>query len=380
MKKITIIFLIFLGNIQANSQAFWSNFYLEDELSDTCNAYVGIDNNWPEWQTSHGSVNIKKEDLLLGEYYAHFEAKNTDGVERSEGIFSECEFKCGRQYEIIIKIGATTYNNEYFEVCAANNLYQRNDICSLGKIPSTSLDSTKILKILDESVWGKTTTVVDTFRPDDNYKYLWLLNRVETSNSSSEFYVSSINIYDIGKWDTIAPTTPELSIYGSVNHIFSGWYSIRLSWTESSDNACLKGYYINNEQLLTNNSQRDTVITFWVNECQTKYFHIEAVDFAGNISERSTVSYTRPIGGVSVLVLNKDFTNKKRTIKEATQKVKLNPGFKFYANPTNEYFIARIAQCSNSKNDSIVQDSVKKIFCFNKYSGYNNKSNCKNTI
>lgn len=59
--------------------------------------YVGIDNNWPEWQTSHGSANIKKEDLLLSEYYVHFKAKSTDGIERSEGIFSECEFKSKRQ-------------------------------------------------------------------------------------------------------------------------------------------------------------------------------------------------------------------------------------------------------------------------------------------
>lgn len=83
------------------------------------------------------------------------------------------------------------------------------------------------------------------------------------------------------------------------------------------------------------------------------------MDAVGNLSEPITVSFTRPASGPNSIVLNKDYTNKNRLIKEATDVVKLQPGFKFNANETNEFFIARIAQCSSSKNDTIIQDTVK---------------------
>jgi len=344
-----IIFIFIFFNLNSQNLNILFNTYRFYNKSDSCNFFILKDN---DWHVSNGSPFLIKNNQ--GNYNACFEGKHRFS-EQSEGIFTKYNFECGHSYSVSIIISSTYTNGEKFQVCAANKLVQKNDKCNLGTIPSKP-DTCVILNIKDLNIYTNDLTItIDSFVPKKNFSQLWLLSR--SAAFGSEFYVSSISIYDNGKWDTQKPEKPRIKSF-SLYKTFWNFYTVNVSWDKAVDNCCIKGYYFDDYSFT---HRTDTTLNnIWIRPCTNYSVKVEAVDGAENISDPS-IQYTKtPPTGKTFILLDKDFSKTSKVKKEATQAISFRSGFKYYPKKADSYFTASLIECPCTKDEQNIDTDTLK--------------------
>jgi len=355
-KYILLTLFLILNFAVLSQNNFIINFNEYADLEPSCNAFKYEDTTNINIKASHGSPQIKV--LYEVDYYnAYFKSTNID-KEKSEGIFFKYNFNCAHSYDIKIYIGSTTSSHENtFEIYAANGLVERDDKCLEGTIPKIT-NKQKILEVINNQVYGSPTFIeLKEYIPDNNYNYLWMLSR--SISGTSEYYIQSIEIWDNGVWDTEKPDAPNMEVRIEKTPM-PYIYDIYYSWETPNDNSCIKEYHLNGNYIPGNQTGEFEFGKFLI-PCKEYRFSILAVDAADNFSEVTYVNVFAPPNEPDFLVLDEDFTNKDEVLKEATYSIKLKPGFKYIANETNDYFIARIAQCPLEAKKNDLQNNIDTL-------------------
>ncbi len=358
MKKFILFVFVLCVNI-ANAQSDSINLEFKDlNLVYSCNAFK----NQPNWKVSHGSPSYNNP-------YVYFVSDNTG----SDGLFKKFVFRCGFNYELEFEVHKPNYwGDAVLNIYAANELTEHIETtCITNHYLNLNEDKIEKIAVLDDRN-EYYHVKIENWTPTSYYSYIWLTSSCCTSSDS--IGISKIIVRTKEQFDTIPPTAPtNLKLVRIENNYPNYNQKALITWDKSTDNLCDISYYLT---LIKNDSYHNfsTTNNFYLfnnipANCKPLKLYIIAKDYSGNLSERSKnlIFYPKPYMK-SIEVVDRDYTNQNKVVKEATDKVVFQPGFKFTANQDNEFFIGRIVTCNNAKNENNEEfqiDTLKQTECIN---------------
>ena len=345
MKKILFILILMVCNafLAFSQSAVYSyQFSYHDVGEPPC--YIAND---PQWKIFHGSPC----------YYDYYEQGNYNVLrlrenvsKKSEGIFTNFNFSKNKKYRFAIASRALAGKPAIF-LFAANNLSEHIDPnCELGYFPS-GIDSKEIdWNYADCSTQGgfcdKNFPHQDNsyWIPDKDYKQLLISS--DPDGPAATLLISSVHIYVYeGDKDTESPTTP-----GNLHTTVIEPTSISVEWTRSTDNVGVAGYevYCNNALIGTTTNTQYTIPNR--TPCINYEIAVRAFDAANNFSPKTSINVQTPLPADLVLQspINLSSQPNKKYIAEASNSIRLTPGFSVKANDVTELFQAKISADCNS--------------------------------
>ncbi len=378
MKK--YIFLAIIVNITIS--LFGQTILIEESFFDTpegeCNPFKL--NKYDRWRVSHGSPESDGGNSVV------FSVNDN----KSEGLFYGVDLYCGHTYDIIFSVkkydGA---GKGGLKVWSANGLKEIKDTtCELGYLPNGLPITEEIIFIPYNEInsHGGLNVSIEDWMPSTHFNRIWFFSNMEDDYSLDEVILDYVKVVDNGSID-VSPPTPPTNIRAEVDNNYPFLQNATVSWDASIDDFCNVKYKIKcwspDSWGITEYSHEDS--TYYTNylfgnltPCRTYYYEIYAFDASRNKSTTTYASFTTKPYMQKERVLDKDYTNKKRKVKEATDVIYLRPDFKFVANEDNEFFIARIGQCGNNKQ--LKKDSMNLDTTKNNINTYTNRPETKITI
>jgi hypothetical protein len=216
MKKITLLTVLLLFGI-ATIQAQFTFKFNYVGLSPSCNPFKDSPNSFNpsnQWKVSHGTPNLvdynSQNFFNVGRLAA---SKSVTGVEKSEGLFTDYKFLCNHVYTIIVgtRLSSNSPSQLGINIYAANGLTENsNTNCELDDIPSVSekkLIYGNDIQVPDPGIGAFGSIEITNWRPDKDYKSIWILSRQNYISNSGSLLLNDVTIFDNGPVPGASPCT-----------------------------------------------------------------------------------------------------------------------------------------------------------------------------
>lgn len=350
MKKIIYVLIIFLFSTQhINSQSYTTyrfNYYGSGDANCAPNLNDG-------WLSSHGSP-------CYGDVYGqniYNVLKLEGGIDenwnkKTEGVFKNISLSRLYKYDISISVSHDKGRTVGMEMFAATGLTENKKTdCSEDDAPYITNKSLihKEHFIYDGLLGHFSEILVSNWIPDNNYSQLWIKSLENgVRGDSGTFFIQEIRIYNKGKVDEQAPTTPTNL---KANNIGSNYLTV--SWNASTDNTGVKGYqiYLNGYYLTTTNSTQITMPN--LASCTNYTIGVKAFDNYENTSSLTTINLqTKSSISENVTIQNTiDLSTHTEDlyIVKALNSINIQNGFSVYAINNKSFETQIVEGCNNVK-------------------------------